>query len=114
VAIGGLLISPISWVHHWTWLLLAAAVVAVPSREESKAARIARLGLLATIVIGGSVTTLMFVSPGAIPWRNPSLIDWALGNSMTLLGLGVLAFVFAKARHRENVESVQPAALVIS
>jgi alpha-1,2-mannosyltransferase len=35
IAIGGLLVSPISWTHHWVWLLPVALVLAVDGRRVS-------------------------------------------------------------------------------
>jgi alpha-1,2-mannosyltransferase len=69
LAIGALLASPVSWSHHWVWIVPAAMWL---SRQGH--ARLAAL-LLATSAIG-PVTLTEWLDPGArlaVPWPWPPL-----------------------------------------
>jgi alpha-1,2-mannosyltransferase len=52
-AFAGLLISPISWTHHWVWVLLIPPMIAGQrGREVPRAARIGLWGVVALTVTG--------------------------------------------------------------
>jgi alpha-1,2-mannosyltransferase len=93
VAVGGLLVSPISWSHHWVWMLPAALVLAVPARCERQAIRWIRLCLLTFGVLFGSARIQTFLSAGADRWANPSPSDWIVGSGLVLFGVGYLIFL---------------------
>lgn len=98
VAVGGLLVSPISWSHHWVWVLPAALVLTVPAADERPALRWARLGLLTVGVALGSVRIQTLLSPGADGWVDPTPLDWIVGSGYVLVGIGYLAFLAVAAR----------------
>jgi len=53
VALAGLLISPISWTHHWTWVILLAPMVVGPRRWDIPGpVRILIWGLVGITVVG--------------------------------------------------------------
>jgi len=98
-AIGGLLVSPISWSHHWVWMLPAALVLIVPVRGEVNALRIARVVLLVLGVVFGSVRLQTLLTAGADQWVAPSFTDWIVGSTLVLFGLGYLTFLVLAYRH---------------
>jgi alpha-1,2-mannosyltransferase len=109
MAVGGLLCSPISWAHHWVWLLPAVVVVAGEALGEPALDRRGRNGLLATaiaMVVAGSIRIETIVSDGAIGWRSPTLFDPLPGNLYLLVALGFLATQVAVLR----LAARQPAA----
>ncbi len=81
-ALTGLLVSPISWDHHWVWIVPAVVVAAhYAVRSRSVAARWAAAGLAAgiTLVFGAWPKTLW--SP---PSKHPGFIEgfiWAPPNT---------------------------------
>ena len=53
VALAGLLISPISWTHHWIWILLIPPMLVGPRRHETTLViRIMLWALVALMVVG--------------------------------------------------------------
>ena len=62
-AVTGLLISPVSWTHHWVWVVPLLGLVAVPGRS---------VGLRATL--GSAVIVLFGWWPLRI--RSDGVIDW--------------------------------------
>jgi alpha-1,2-mannosyltransferase len=53
VALAGLLISPISWTHHWIWVLLVPPMLVGPRRHETKTVvRMMLWGLVALTIAG--------------------------------------------------------------
>jgi alpha-1,2-mannosyltransferase len=91
-AFAALLISPISWSHHWVWGEVAMLALAVHSGANSRGRR--RRGALAVAVCG------LVVFAAAPQWWFPSggnrELHWAawqqvLGGSYVLLALTVLA-----------------------
>ncbi|MGH3200528.1 MAG: glycosyltransferase 87 family protein [Streptosporangiaceae bacterium] len=106
-AFAGLLVSPISWTHHWVWAEPALLVLAVLATRHSS-----RAGLAA--VAAGLVT--FAVSPA---WLLPSSHDagllWAVwkqvaGNSYVIFAAGALLLsAFGPLSDRGHPSAVPPA-----
>jgi alpha-1,2-mannosyltransferase len=89
-AITGLLASPVSWDHHWVWIVPVVVVLAIYGLRASGAARYAMLG-------GAILITGLFLAwPGAV-WGQPryvgdffeGLVWWPPGTTnATFLRLG--------------------------
>ena len=115
-ALTGLLVSPISWDHHWVWLAPAAAVLAdlaVRARGPARWAWWGLTGLLAGIFAawppvwwrGAALmpSGLIWYAPGSSPaarshaeyhWQG---LIWLAGNLYLLTGLALLAVVAGAA-----------------
>lgn len=50
VAITGLLVSPVSWSHHWIWMVMIVPLLLSP-HELNRKVRVALVGLLALVVL---------------------------------------------------------------
>jgi alpha-1,2-mannosyltransferase len=112
-ALTGLLVSPVSWSHHWVWVAPALVVLAdrVTSPGWRQAGRSRRLRSWLGITV---VAALLAVFSGVLWLLPPRAI---LGYGMTapqqllgdlyvltgLLGLGAIAVLMAHARWRERV-----------
>jgi alpha-1,2-mannosyltransferase len=80
--ITGVLVSPISWTHHWVWVVpLLIAMAAAAWRRRSPVWALATVALFAA-----------FSNIDPLPWpgRNPSLFRTLEGNLYVLCGLAVL------------------------
>jgi alpha-1,2-mannosyltransferase len=97
-ALAGLLVSPISWSHHWVWGETAMLVLACLSLREQRPAR-RRAGLS----LAAAGTVLFAVSP---QWWFPSAgLHWAwweqlAGSSYVVLAVTVLLAAAYLARRR--------------
>jgi len=82
----GLLVSPISWAHHWVWIVPALAVLA---RAQSGAHKAAAAAAYALFVLAPMWWTPHFGGPGEYGWHG-----WvtAVANCYLLAGLGFLAY----------------------
>lgn len=110
----GLLASPVSWDHHWVWIVpLFVAVAHAAWRYRSPALWASLAGLI--LVFGAYPAVGQPGDPGAVKgliWSVPAggnreyrWHDWQLvtGNLYTLAGLGILcaaAMVIARERRR--------------
>ena len=85
----GLLVSPVSWTHHWTLALPALLLVAVRTvRGRSSAGMIA---LAALIIIGCSYLPTLMGQSGVSP-RGALHLGWTLASApYVLVGLAALA-----------------------
>jgi alpha-1,2-mannosyltransferase len=129
-ALTGLLVSPISWDHHWVWIVPGTVVAVVYAvRARSAAARWASVGLAAGIVLifgawpgglwnlpantGGYFEGLIWVPPVTNPEVYFQLGDrrwyaeyhWhglqlITGNAYTLAGIAIFAFLVRLAAAR--------------
>jgi alpha-1,2-mannosyltransferase len=105
--ITGVLVSPISWTHHWVWAVpLLVAIAAAAWRRRSPAWALATVAVFAT-----------FTNVVPLPWpgRNPSLLRTLEGNRYVLCGLAVLtaaALYLARERRsatkRRRLAAVEP------
>lgn len=102
VAVVGLLVSPVSWSHHWVWIapiLLSIGVVWLRSRDIR--------WLLALII----VWWIAYVAPfELLPHAADLELHWALwqqlpGNAYILLGLGFLLTLAFSPQARNQLES---------
>ncbi len=83
----GLLVSPISWTHHWVWLVpLAGLLVSRAVRRPSMATILPIAGLAA---LGTGICTMMPVGNDAEQHWN--ILQLLLGNAYVLGTLAVLA-----------------------
>ena len=79
----GVLVSPISWTHHWVWVIpLLVAMAATAWRRRSP------VWALATVAL---FTAFSGLDPMPWPGRHPGLLRTVEGNLYALCGLAVLA-----------------------
>ena len=108
-ALTGLLVSPVSWSHHWVWVApmmvvlahLATSPLALPSARRTRLA--CWLGIVAIAALFSGV--LWLVPASAIQGLVMSAPDQLLGDIYVLaglIGLAVTAGVLASARRRER------------
>jgi alpha-1,2-mannosyltransferase len=117
-ALTGLIVSPVSWDHHWVWLAPALAVLADAAIRTRRAARCGcwlLLGALAGLfgawpMLGrpGPLVPwgLIWYAPGSgtagsHPWNSEYHwhgLDWLAGNAYILAGLVAFAVVAVLAR----------------
>lgn len=92
VAVTGLLISPVSWNHHWVWLMPALACAAALSVRVWRSGR-TWLGLAIGAYAGFFLITTAI---GPIKLANVSqgfgatASEWMIGNSLVAAGVGFL------------------------
>ncbi|OPC80189.1 hypothetical protein B4N89_03785 [Embleya scabrispora] len=113
-ALTALLVSPISWTHHWAWAL--PLVVVLIDRVRRTRAAAATLALVAVLAVAAAYpmhrARVSGVLPSGIVWTVPfgdggelNLHGWQLlvGNAYVLVGLAVLvagAWSLAAERRR--------------
>ena len=119
-ALTGLIVSPVSWDHHWVWVAPALAVLADAAVRAARAARWACWALLAVLAaVYGAWPMLDRAGPlvpwgliwyapgsgaaGSHPWNSEYHwhgLDWLAGNAYILAGLVAFAAVAVLARRR--------------
>jgi alpha-1,2-mannosyltransferase len=83
IALAGLMVSPISWSHHWIWVVLIPPALVVPRRHDT--ARVVRIMLWGIVAItiaapywwvssGAGADTLEAVLP---LWTFATLLTWS-------------------------------------
>ena len=96
VQLFGLLISPISWTHHWVWLLpLMIWLIHGPWRARP-GARLLGWGWLALTVVG-VLWLLSFAQPTIWQISRPWYLAWA-GQIYIVATLGTLGWIAASGR----------------
>jgi len=83
VGLTSLIISPVSWVHHWVWIVpVAGACVALALRARGHSQR----GVLAALVAAALLTAV----PPIIQWRYQwtSLLPFSNANNAVIVGGG--------------------------
>ena len=106
VAVTGLLsvaVSPVSWIHHLTWVIVAIGALAGAARDRRR-------------VIAAAVTYVFFVVP--VPWLGVTLLADGIGGRVPGkivqdgFGLGTLALMAVLAywlpRRRDTPEAAEP------
>ena len=116
-AVTSLLVSPISWSHHWVLALpaLLLAMVAVVRQLSDAGGGAARLGGLAGLVavlgiaVVGWVGLIWRVPLGGGPYDELGLTPWQLvaADSYVLVGLGVLAVAFLASVSQASTSAFQ-------
>lgn len=111
-ALLGLLASPVSWSHHWVWvlpMLLVAGAAAFPSRRsDARTGRVALVVAVPLAVISLVLPVHVFLESGGGVESGWTLWMKVLGSEFVLVGL--LWLVVAGAAHRSNgPASVGPA-----
>jgi alpha-1,2-mannosyltransferase len=124
-ALTGLLVSPISWDHHWVWIAPGLAAGADAALRASGRARQAAWGLLAALGLAFAAWPslwnrraalvpwgLIWYPPGTAPglseraphpeyaWQGIGLLA---GNAYLLCGLAALAVLLAAAARSRNL-----------
>jgi alpha-1,2-mannosyltransferase len=126
-ALTGLLVSPISWDHHWVWIVPVLALLADAAARASGAARWAFLGLAGAVfaVYGGWpqewTGTLAFVPHGLLGFfvgphpqhekyhlHGLQVVSW---NLFVLAGVVMLAFAAAAAARALRGRAAAPGTL---
>jgi alpha-1,2-mannosyltransferase len=110
-ALTGLLISPVSWSHHWVWVAPMLVVLAdLAIRTSLAGARLARracwLGTAAVVVLFSGL--LWTVPARAAPGDVMTGFQQFVGDLYVLaglVGLSVIAGLLAFAQHTERLES---------
>ena len=117
-ALTGLIVSPVSWDHHWVWVAPALAVLADAAVRAERAARWACWALLAALAaVYGAWPMLGRAGPlvpwgliwyapgsgaaGSHPWNSEYHwhgLDWLAGNAYILTGLVAFAVLAVLAR----------------
>ena len=115
VELFGLLLSPISWTHHWVWLVpLMIWLIHGPLRERP-GARIVGWGWLVLTIIGVP-WLLLFAQPTIWQISRPWYLAWA-GLVYIVAALATLIVIAASDRRTEESDhpaSEQPAARAAS
>ncbi|MGB0969575.1 MAG: mannosyltransferase [Mycobacterium sp.] len=96
VQLFGLLLSPISWTHHWVWLIpLMIWLLHGPVRDRLGARVLFRVWLFLTVV--GVPWLLSFAQPSIWEISRPWYLAWA-GLIYVVATLATLAWIAATAR----------------
>jgi alpha-1,2-mannosyltransferase len=98
VELFGLLLSPISWTHHWVWLVPLMIWLLYGPLRERRGARIVGWGWLALTVIGVP-WLLLFAQPTIWQISRPWYLAWA-GLIYVVAALITLAVIAAPASSR--------------
>jgi alpha-1,2-mannosyltransferase len=104
VELFGLLLSPISWTHHWVWLVpLMIWAIHGPPRERP-GARIVGWGWLALTIVGPP-WLLSFAQPTIWQISRPWYLAWA-GLVYTVAAVATLTWIAATGDRAERPASV--------
>jgi alpha-1,2-mannosyltransferase len=105
VELFGLLMSPISWTHHWVWLVPLMIWLIHGPRRERRGARIVGWGWLALTVIGVP-WLLLFAQPNIWQISRPWYLAWA---ALAYIVAAVVTLIVIAAWGRRAAGSVAPA-----
>jgi alpha-1,2-mannosyltransferase len=85
----GLLVSPVSWTHHWT--LAVPALLLLGIRVVSQRSRLGIIAVAGMLLVGYSYLPKLLSKPGFFPRSGPAL-GWTLASAIyVLIGLVALA-----------------------
>ncbi|GLZ29453.1 membrane protein [Lentzea sp. NBRC 105346] len=101
VATGGLLISPVSWGHHWVWIAPALVLLARPELRRGKAFW---AGFLPMIVVFALGPHWWFPNDNDVE-RNWAWWQQVIGNAYVWAGLGVLVTLSLLALRRKSLSA---------
>nr|WP_236728623.1 mannosyltransferase [Mycolicibacterium obuense] len=106
VSLFGLLLSPISWTHHWVWLIpLMIWLLHGPLRAQ-RGARVLGWGWLALTLIGVP-WLLSFAQPTIWEISRPWYLAWA-GLIYIVATLATLGWIASRGGRRSRVPSPRP------
>jgi alpha-1,2-mannosyltransferase len=106
VELFGLLLSPISWTHHWVWLVpLMIWAIHGPLRQRPGAA-IVGWGWLALTIIGVP-WLLSFAQPSIWQISRPWYLAWA-GLVYIVAAVATLIWIAATGRHTAGLDRLAP------
>nr|WP_308207104.1 mannosyltransferase [Mycolicibacterium psychrotolerans] len=106
VSLFGLLLSPISWTHHWVWLIpLMIWLRHGPLRDE-RGARVLGWGWLALTLVGVP-WLLSFAQPTIWVISRPWYLAWA-GLVYIVATLATLGWIASRGARRSRVPSPHP------
>jgi alpha-1,2-mannosyltransferase len=106
VSLFGLLLSPISWTHHWVWLIpLMIWLLHGPLRDE-RGARVLGWGWLVLTLIGVP-WLLSFAQPTIWVISRPWYLAWA-GLIYIVATLATLGWIASRGGRRSRVPSPDP------
>jgi len=106
-AFAALLVSPISWSHHWVWGETAMLVLACLSlREQRPAWRRAGLSLAAAGTAAFAVSPQWWLPPAGLHW---AWWEQLAGSSYVILAVTVLLAAAYVARRRTPTAAEEPA-----
>ncbi len=104
VAVAALLVSPISWTHHWVWCIPAFVVAVAWTREERPRWRRAMLwaavGIAAAVFLSGP---MRFLPKNDLLELQHTHAQQTIANSFALLGLGFLAWAAVRVWGRAEL-----------
>ncbi|MFL6140361.1 MAG: glycosyltransferase 87 family protein [Labedaea sp.] len=90
----GLLVSPVSWTHHWVWMVPLVAFLVPRALRGAAWARVA----LVAIPLVGSGWEFFVVPSGAHVELHWSLLEALPGNAYVLAALSLAVFVLVRLR----------------
>jgi alpha-1,2-mannosyltransferase len=114
--VAGLLVSPVSWLHHFVWIVpLAMSLV---ERRPNGLRSLATWFLASSWLFVGWVTVAPFMK---LPSGDDVELQWTssqhlVASMTTLLGLVLLAgaIIIARQHHSDDVRSAAPEAIARS
>jgi alpha-1,2-mannosyltransferase len=90
----GLLVSPVSWTHHWVWVVPLVAFLVPRALRGAGWARVS----LAAIAVVGTGWEFFVVPSGAHVELHWSLVEAVPGNAYVLAALALAAYVLVRLR----------------
>jgi alpha-1,2-mannosyltransferase len=97
-ALTGLLVSPVSWTHHWT--LAVPALLLLGIRVVRRRPRVGIAAVAVVLLVGYSYLPKLMAKPALAPSRGLS-VWWTLASApYVLIGLSALAFAAARETRR--------------
>lgn len=106
VQLFGLLVSPISWSHHWVWLLpVVLWLLYGPLREVAGARILAGYWLVTTLI--GLPWVLSFAQPTIWTISRPGILSWL--GAVDVIGVVVFYLWLIRAGRRRGLNSPAPA-----
>lgn len=103
-ALTGLLVSPVSWTHHWT--LAVPALLLLGVRVVRQRSRVGICAVVAALLVGYSYLPKLMTKPGFVPSHGPSVL-WTLAESPYVL-VGLLALAIAGAAETRRAAAALP------
>jgi len=106
-ALGGLLVSPISWTHHWTWCVPILVLAGYYAWRSWRSDRVVAWWSAAVVVAG--LALFIWGPMWFAPRPAPSVGWWLATESYELFGLALLVLAAFAARRLKAVKASLPA-----